>query len=404
MKQFDITYYYGPSSEYVIEHEECVADIAAAGITLCQLRGKTTEANRKAIPVFKKYGLRVSIYEEDRITQLIRSSDFEQIDEVIQEVVADYAEFDNIDSWDIFDEPSTDKFPILAAVSDALHKYDPEREVVINLFPNYATPEQLKDTDYVSHLNHFVETVRPDFLSYDHYHFMGRVRADKNTDANGAENERDRLIRLGAEGKEDRDVFFENLEDVRRVGLENNLEQMLIVLLTEHGDYRNLTRAELLWEVNMCLVYGMHRISYFTYWLPYLNNDFWQRDNSMCDREGNKFEHYYDVQVINERIRPIGERIFATKSTAVFHIGKPEKGTKTFEGYGAVRTVAGESAVIGFFDNGDVYLVNRDFRNENTLTIDADKALSVYKDGVFSPVGDTYTVTLEAGEGVLLRI
>lgn len=401
MKKFDITYFWGPSSEQMIENETYVADIAAAGISLCQVRGKTAEANKEAFPILKKYGLRASVFEEPRIRELIRGGDLGRVDEVIREVVQDYAEFDNIDSWDIFDEPSSDVFPMLAAVQEALHKYDPEREVIINLFPSYAMPEQYKDTDYPTHVNRFVETVHPDLLSYDNYSFRGRVNPNAQAEYDGEEDERSKLIRLNAAGVEDRDDFFENLEIIRRIGLDSELEQMLIVLLTEHGDYRNLTKAELFWEVNMCLAYGMHRISYFTYWQPDPNDLFWRWDNAMCDIEGNKFQHYYDAQEINKTIRPIGEKLFATKSTAVYHIGNQEKGTKLFERFGGVNKIDGENAVIGFFEDGSVYLVNRDFKNENTLTIYADKELSACIDGAFCPVGKEYTVTLPAGEAIL---
>lgn len=408
MKKFDITFFYGPSSEEILENEKIVADIAAAGISLCQVRGKTAEANRKAILILKKYGLCASVFEEPRIRELIRGGDPDRVDEVIREVVQDYAEFDNLDSWDIFDEPSSDVFPMLAAVQEALHRYDPAREVIINLFPCYAMPEQYKDTDYLTHVNRFVETVRPDLLSYDNYSFRGRpnpnAQAECDAEEKDGEDERAKLIRLNAAGLEDRDDFFENLEIIRHIGLENELDQMLIVLLTEHGDYRNLTKAELFWEVNMCLAYGMRRISYFTYWHKGTYDPYWRWDNSMCDTKGNKFQHYYDAQGINKVIRPIGEKLFATKSSAVYHIGNPEKGTTAFEGFGAVTKVDGENAVIGFFEDGSIYLVNRDFRNENTLTVYAEKELNARINGAFEPVGKEYTVTLPAGEAILFMV
>ena len=48
----------------------------------------------------------------------------------------------------------------------------------------------------------------------------------------------------------------------------------------------------------MCLVYGMKRISFFTYWEP-AHDEFWQWTNAMCDTEGNKMQHWYDVKEIN---------------------------------------------------------------------------------------------------------
>lgn len=407
MKQFDITYFYGPPSEYIVK-EECVADIAASGMTLCQLFQNTAEANKQALPLLKKYGMKANIF-ETRVTELIRSKDISAVDAIVKEVVEDYSGFDNIAGWDISDEPDSEMFPMLSAVTSAFHKYSPNQEVVINLYPNYATPEMYKDTDYLAHLNRFVEIVEPDFLSYDHYHFMGRKKKKRST-ASAAEEEKERLIRLAAEQLEDRDDFFENLEDVRRIGLKHNLEQMLIILLTEHGCCRNLTRAEILWEVNMCLVYGMHRISYFTYWLPGSDDDednedtrYWSWDNAMCDRHGNKYEHYYDVQAINKEIYPIGNRLFKTKSKEVYHIGKTEKGTRAFQPYGHITDIEGENVVVGFFEDGCVYLVNRDFKQENTIVLYADEPFEIYHAGGFEPSEKIRKISLSAGAGVLMR-
>ena len=88
-----------------------VADIAASGITLCQLLRISPEIIKIALPILKKYGLKVNIY-ENRITDLRRSRDLSIVDAVVKEVVEDYAAFDNIAGWDICDEPSADDFEI----------------------------------------------------------------------------------------------------------------------------------------------------------------------------------------------------------------------------------------------------------------------------------------------------
>lgn len=395
MKQFDITYFYGPESDHIVM-DEVVAHIADAKITLAQLC-YTPEINKIALKLMKKYGIRADVG-DPRISRLYHENDLLHADEIVRKVVEDYAAFDNVEGFDICDEPGSDRFEILEAIVSAFKKYAPDRETVINLFPNYATPEQLRDKDYSSHLERFVKVVNPHFISYDHYHFMGRpieTAVDNSTD------ERERMIRASAHTTIDRGGFFQNIEEIRRVGLKNDLEQMLIVLLIEHGPYRNLTYAELMWEVNMCLAYGFHRISYFTYWTP-PHDDFWRWTNAMCDRDGNRNQHWYDVQSINRRILPIGKLLFETKSSAVFHIGAPEAGAKRFDGYGKIHSIDGERAVIGFFENGLIYLVNRDYQNENTLKLSVDGKLQRF-DGI-NFISCEKTLTLPAGEGVLLKM
>lgn len=398
MKRFDITYYYGPTPEYIVK-EECIADIAASGITLCQLFWMQAKTIKVALPILKKYGLRATVCDK-RIEDIYQNDKIEDVDSVVKEVVEDYAEFDNVAEWGICDEPEATKFPIVAAIVKAFRKYS-DKETDVNLFPDYATSEQLKIADYQSYIEGFVENVKPHFLCYDYYQFMGRPPYARCNE--GTEDERELLIRRAAEGVEDRDGFFNNLSVIRELGLRSGLDQMLIIQLVEHADCRNLTYEEILWEVNMCLVYGMHRISYFTYWLPEAGNSYFNWNNSMCDTKGNKYQHYYDVQTINKEIHSIGELLFTTKSEEVFHVGELPKGTILFSGYGSVKRVDGDNVVIGFFENGYIYVVNRDFKCENTITIHADKDLYVYKNGMFRSCGNEYTVTLNAGEAVLLK-
>ncbi|MBQ8186766.1 MAG: hypothetical protein IJ037_07830 [Clostridia bacterium] len=397
MKSFDITYFHGPFAQYIVK-PEVIADIAASGMTLVPISGDLT-LNRTVLKLLGQYGLRGEVH-DSRIAGLYYADNIAAVDDTVRQIFEDYAEFDNVAGWDITDEPNAAKFPILAAIVNAFRRYSPDRETVINLFPNYASPEQLGNPDYVTHLEEFVNVVRPHFISYDHYHFLGREnrRAVMESDV----SERERLIRLSAETTVNRGGFFDNIEDIRRVSLKYGLDAMLIVLLTEHGPYRNLTYGELLWEVNMSLAYGMKRISYFTYWEP-SHDDHWQWTNAMCDTEGNRMQHWYDVQSINAAVKPAGEFLFNRTSMGVYHIGDaPEKNTSLFTSFGKIQKIDGERGVIGIFDDGSMYLVNRDFLAPRTFRIHADAPLTVMRNGIFTDLADC-DITLAAGEAVLLK-
>ena len=244
MNTFDITYFHGPFREFITK-PEVIADIAASGITLVPL-GSDTETNKTALKLLRRYGLRGEVH-DPRIGKLYYEGNLAAVDETVREIAEDYAEFENLVGWDITDEPNAAKFPILAAIVNAFRRYSPDKETVINLFPNYASPEQLGNPDYITHLEEFVNVVRPHFISYDHYHFLGREK--RNAVIDSTVDERERLIRLSAETTVNRGGFFENIEDIRNVSLKYDLDAMLIVLLTEHGPYRNLTYGELLWGV-----------------------------------------------------------------------------------------------------------------------------------------------------------
>ena len=402
MNKFRITFFGGPSAEYA-DRPEIISDMKKSGIDLAQVWYPTVEKNRSVVRELGNQGIEATVF-DPRIRGLYDSNaGSDEVDSVVKMIVDDYKDLDNIIGWELADEPSKSNFPVLARLVSAFKKYSPECETTINLFPNYATPEQTGSTDYKTHLEEFIDTVKPSYISYDHYSFMGREGRKKTEISCGAEeNERERLIRLSAETTEDRGGFFQNIEDVRSAAIKHGLDSMLIVLLTEHGPYRNLTREEIRWEVNMCLAYGMKRLSYFTYWRPSDCNEFWQWDNAMCDVDGSKTRHYYDVKQINSDIRAAGEYLFGRKSAAVFHIGGNEKGTKEFTSYGGINEIKSDRhIVIGFFDDGSAYLVNGDYINDADVTIATDgREFTVTgRDGTNCLGG---SIHIDAGDAVLL--
>lgn len=401
MKKFQITYFGGPSAEY-ITLPKTIAEIKASGIDMVPLGyGYGADIIKPALTELKKQGMTATVF-DPRIRDLLRQTvDEEKVDAVVKSVVEDYCDFDNIDGWELMDEPSGTDFPMLAALVRAFKKHAPGQETVINLFPDYASPEQMHCPDYHTYVQEFLDTVQPDFLSYDYYSFVGRVNR-KAVKVPENESERERLIRLSAETTSDRDGFFANMEEIRRFGMQYGIDAMLIILLTEHGPYRNLTPAEILWEVNMCLAYGMRRLSYFTYWCDSTNPDeVWNFENALCDH-GELTQHYYDVQKINAAIRPVGEYLFDRKSTEVFHVGKSELGTKLFEGFDGIKEIKSERPlVVGFFDDGSVYVVNADYRFETTVSVMADTRYEVMENQQFVPFAGS--AVLAAGEGMLLR-
>ena len=319
---------------------------------------------------------------------------------MIGEVVAEYKDYDDvIKGWLLRDEPSAADFPALGRVVDAFRRIDPDRTTMINLFPTYAKPEQLGTQGYQEHLDKFISVVDPHYLSYDHYHFQ------KNTTRKG---------------------FFENMEIFRDTALENELDYMLIILLTEHMTYADLTKYQIEWEVNMCLAYGMKRISYFTYWLSQdLLDQGWS--DACMDTTGKVYPHYYDVQEINKWLLPLGTELFDKTSTAVFHTrskggGSLEKGCELYKSYGDLGEVeADASVVIGFFDDGSFMITNKMYtdteaaRNVVRFLVVAsgleyfDTESATWKDAETAGVAvrnenGILCHTFEPGEGMLFRV
>ncbi len=404
MKKFNITYFSGPTPEFIVR-PEIIKDMKDCGIDLAQIGlSYDVETIKKTLPILAENGMKATIC-DPRIAALYRNggSD-EEIDRVVSEVVEDYKEFDNIIEYDLADEPSNENFPMLGKLVSAFKKHAPELDTVVNLFPNYATAEQLHCPDYALHVEEFVKQVKPSYISYDHYSFLGRESRKATEVVVGEEDERSRLIRLSAETTEDRGEFYENIEIIRDAGLRHGLDTMLIVLLTEHGPYRNLTRAEISWEVNMCLAYGMKRLSYFTYWCPEKVDPkaYWRPENAICRAPGVKLQHYYDVQAVNAKARPEGEYLFDKKTVEVLHTGGEEKGIRYFNGFGGIDALKSERPlVVGFYDDGSAFIANKDYASPTEVEMKAAGAWEVMKDGSFVPFEKSFS--LGAGDGVLIR-
>ncbi len=384
-------------------------EMKEAGIDLMASYDYGYETNCEMLSLCGEISMRVTL-SDARIGEAIRSP--EKRRELLRDVVSDYSRFPALDGYHIIDEPNASQFESLADVVSILRELDPEHESYINLFPNYATPAQLGNTSYCEHIFEFADTVKPSILSFDHYHFMKSRKPPKNL----PDDERERMIIESAFSRNERPGFFDNLEEIRKCSISCGIPFMIIVLVTEHGPYRNLSEAEIRFEVFQSTAYGSSRISYFTYWTPGVDtdegDDRWHWQNGMIAKDGTRNPHYFDVQRINRELANIGNAIEGRKNLEVFHIGgEADKLIREFHPFGGITAVFASHLTLGFFDEGYVILANKDYENTSNVSfaVDADKSVVLFdkfkadwlplakKDG-------KYTLTLLPGDGELLKI
>ncbi len=401
MEKFEITYFWGPHGNDIL-NEEYIKAIADCGFTSIPIENNSIENNKAALKLLKKYGLTCSAMWDPRINHLVHTTEnltAEQVDATVKEVVDDYREFDNLRGYLLRDEPSAKHFPRLGMIVSAIRRLDPERSSMINLFPNTVSPGTLGSKTYAAHLDELCDIVDPHYISYDQYVLT----------EDGKCNPR----------------FYDSLEKIRRAGLKHGKDYMQIILLTKHSNknthYADLTPTQITWEVNLDLVYGMKRISYFTFWMDKdLIDDGWT--NSCMDYTGKKYQHYYDVQEINKWLLPLGRELFGKQSTAVYHLSEyPPSSSNRYTSYGDLGEVEGSDAVIGFFDDESFMIVNKnyrdgdDYRRSYTL-IDHSDGLEYFNtasgkwetadgaDFMTKNEQGKYVLTLNAAAGVLLRV
>ncbi len=274
-----------------------------AGINLIAAYDYGFETNCEVLAACEKLGMKVTM-EDGRIHRALHDAEHRR--ELLEAVVRDYSSYPALQGYHIVDEPNSGAFPALAEIRELLAELDPAHEAYYNLFPNYASLEMLGNPSYYDHVEQFVEMVKPEILSYDHYHFCKGEPIEQHEFA----SDRERQIYEAAFGKVNRAGFFDNIEDCMAVSKKTGVPFMIIILVVEHGCYRNLTEAELRWEVFNSLAYGIKRLSYFTYWTPGVDHDegddHWHWKNGMIAKDGTRTLHYEEVARINRELSPIG--------------------------------------------------------------------------------------------------
>jgi len=395
-KVFPISFWCGPPEPYI--NTDQYRQIAAAGFTVVMppCEGEATVArNRKILDTARSTGLK-AIIGDPRMPLSVTGNPVALAN--IKAIVKDYKRHPALMGYFITDEPGAEAFAGLAEVVAELKKLDPEHVAYINLFPNYAssdlntTPSQLQTDTYDRYLTRYMQTVKPDVLSWDHYHFL-----------------------TGS----DRVGFFGNLYAAQRAVDATNPPTSFwqIVLSVQHGPYRPLTEAELRFEAMQTLVFGGSGLVYFTYWTP--NDPSFKWSNSIRNRDGTPGPLYEPVKHVNEEVRTLAKYLYGALLVSTFQAGEIPPDGRATGGDLPVKVTGAGNLSVGFFRGagGFVYtlMTNRDYRTpaNTVLSVNVGKrdieqldiARNKWKKTGASANDATTTVPLEipAGGAALVR-
>ncbi len=293
--------------------------------------------------------------------------------------------------YSVTDEPNAKQFPELRKSVDAIRQAQPGRLAYINLFPDYATSEQLGTKDYDEYVSRFLAEVRPDVLSMDHYP----------------------IFRPEADG---RDGYRRNLAVMRRESLKAGIPFWNFFNTMPYGPHTDPTEAQLRWQIFTSLAYGAKGVMYFCYWTP--RGDEFPKGGAILTADGRRTRHYEEAKRINAGLKNWGPTLMQLTSTDVQRV--QAKGAATaVPGEGALRTLSEGDYLVGTFRHADgrraVLLNNHHFAYSAwpTVTFDVDpaKVLEVSpKTGRAEPVVDDspdlpgLQISLDAGEGRLFLL
>jgi hypothetical protein len=253
-----------------------------------------------------------------------------QVTELIEQVKTHPAVY----GYNLRDEPPASYFPGLAKVSSVIKELHPGAWPYINLFPNYADPSQLGTKDYETYLEKFIAECQPPIISYDHYALL--------------------------EGGGMRGNYFANLEAVRRAGLKHQLPYWNIVATVACLNYREISLADLRFEVYTSLAYGFRGIGYFKYFSAPVGN-FRQ---GPIDHFGGKTSTWDSLRQVNLQVGKLAPTLLKLKSDRVYHFGEVPSGCTGPDDQSLVAGIPGKM-LVGDFTHEDgtryVMIVNKDF-------------------------------------------
>lgn len=280
------------------------------------------------------------------------------------------------------DEPSAGIFPGLAKVAGLIREMSPGKWPYINLFPDYASAEQLGTATYAEHLERFVATCHPTIISYDNYSLMddGSVR----------------------------DNYWSNLEAVRAACKKHNLVFWNIVLAVAHFNYRELTAADFRFQVYTTLAYGGRGLSYFTCFAPQIGN----YRMAPVDQFGHETPNWHFMQNVNLQVQKLAPTLLRLTSDEVYHFGKIPNGAKAPPANSLVSAVGGDNSMVGEFTHQDgsryLIVVNKDLAKSRPCQLQFRQTprrlyhVSPYTGNLMSFDGED--VWLAPGQGAVLKI
>ena len=195
----------------------------------------------------------------------------------------------------IRDEPGADEFPALAEQAAAIRRARPGKMVYINLFPDYATAEQLDTETYDEHVRRFIETVRPEVLSMDHYP----------------------LFHPNRDGRDD---YCRNLETFRTHAMAAGIPFWNFFNTMPYGNHTDPTEGQLRWQIYTSLAYGARGVMYFCYYTP-AGGEF-PKGGAIIQRDGRRTRHYDEARRINAELKNLGPVLMNLTSTAVVRVNE----------------------------------------------------------------------------------
>ncbi len=344
-------------------------------------------ANEKELDVAHRHGLRGQLRNGLlKPTSLDDPKRREQLDALIARVSKHPALY----AYHLIDEPNASQFPGLGRLVAYLREHDPAHLAYINLFPTYASNEQLGTkgdvvTAYNEHLRLYIEQVKPQLISYDHYQFS--LKGDGNQ-------------------------YFLNLAMIRRAAQDAGVPFLNIVQACTWAPkvMRVPNTDEMRYLVYSTLAYGAQGISYYVYACA-------NHHGSLVSLDGTPGPLYNALKSYNREFVAIAGELQPLRSLRVYHTSMREPGCEPLPAEASFRLDVSKSPswprgfLLGYFGAKakptHVVVVNLDYTDEVSATLTGPGKLELFdaKSVQWTPAKKAEVeMILPPGGGKLVRI
>lgn len=331
------------------------------------------------VKVAQKAGLKCFV-DDYRISSAVDNlgiSDSE-IEKIIQTAVAPLKNNPAVFGYYIKDEPGSNQYSSLSRWKNALAKEDPKAVAYINLLPIGAQDGGAKSYD--EYLDKFASTVKPTFISFDHYTIDEKGNMDSS--------------------------FYTNLEAVRKAAFKHNIAFWNIIQGCGFANLADPTLSSLSVQAYSTLAYGGRGICYFTYYTPLIEHF----HNAAIDQFLNKTQTWDMVRDVNFQMHQLMPTYLKLKNVNVFHCPNVPDGCSGIETSRYISEVKGGDYLVGEFEgpNGTPYvmLVNKSIHSGSVIDIKFKESGTVMKTSAYTGLTVPATIGdwLAPGQGILLSI
>lgn len=304
----------------------------------------------------------------------------------------------------VHDEPPAKLFPVIGRMVAHLRKLDPDHMTYVNLYPTYAEPFQLgiegpTEPAYNEHVRRYMETVQPEMISYDHYHYA----------PNGV----------------DTIQYFLNLGIIRKAALKADVPFMNIVQACRWDATRTPNAHEMRWLSTTSLAYGATGLSHYIYGYIKLFEGEQTNTGQMRGPDGKTTPQYEAAKEQNPQFIAVATQLQPLRSIGAYHVGKEYWGAEKLPANAAYKlefSGQGDNAMpesgilLGYFGNEPgpgqaqrathVYVVNLDYKRQVSTTLTGPGAMATFDTatGSWKPAGaGKIPLTLQPGGGVLVK-